>query len=477
MSMHTSGRGVPTREEVCFSTMLNVTVKSHRPYLRADASIQKLFVMLKMAPSAEASTSRPRLDLALVLDTSGSMRERAPGLEAPPEESPPAGLVDKLLHLVRPGSSKLDIATEAARRLLQSPHLQTEDTVSIIQFDDSSTVLATGRAGADRAQLLEAVNRLQQFSGGTQMALGLQNAQRELTDAADATRTVFLLTDGQAVDEEACRRAAADLAQLRARIVALGVGEEYNEDLLADLCSATGGRPYDFRDMTLLPRILEDELGSAIRQVVADVQVTVKTVRDVKLVSATRVYPSLADLDPGQMPLRLGSLEAGDHTVFVLELDVPARPAVRSRLAQLGVTYLVPAQGYRGEVPPVDLVVEFTAEEALAASVDAEVMGYVQQRNVDNLVRQATAQAGTNPQQAAKTLQVARSMTQRLGNRGMTVALARAEEELHGNGTISVGTRKTIKVGARTQTMKVDSPDATPQNVPSQDEIRRLTGA
>jgi Ca-activated chloride channel family protein len=325
--------------------------------------------------------------------------------------------------------------------------------------------------------LLEAVNRLQQFSGGTQMALGLQNAQRELTDAADATRTVFLLTDGQTVDEEACRRAAADLAQLRARIVALGVGEEYNEDLLADLCSATGGRPYDFRDMTLLPRILEDELGSAIRQVVADVQVTVKTVRDVKLVSATRVYPSLADLDPGQMPLRLGSLEAGDHTVFVLELDVPARPAVRSRLAQLGVTYLVPAQGYRGEVPPVDLVVEFTAEEALAASVDAEVMGYVQQRNVDNLVRQATAQAATNPQQAARTLQVARGMTQRLGNRGMTVALARAEEELRGSGTISVGTRKTIKVGARTQTMKVDSPDATPQNVPSQDEIRRLTGA
>jgi Ca-activated chloride channel family protein len=457
--------------------MLNATVKPHRPYLRADAGVQKLFIMLKMAPSAEAATTRPRVDLALVLDTSGSMRERAPGLEAAPEEAPPAGLVDKLINLVRPGSSKLDVATEAARRLLQSPHLQPEDTVSIIQFDDNSTVLATGRATADRAQLLEAVNRLQQFSGGTQMALGLQNAWRELTDAVDATRTVFLLTDGQTVDEEACRHVAVELAQLRARIIALGVGEQYNEDLLADLCSATGGRPYDFRDMTVLPRILEDELGSAVRQVVADVQVTVKTVRDVKVVSATRVYPSLADLEPTQMPLRLGSLEAGDQTVFILELDVPSRPAVRSRLAQVGATYLVPAQGYRGEVAPVDLVVEFTAEEALAASVDPEVMGYVQQRNVDHLVRQAAAQAEHNPQQAARTLQVARGMTQRLGNRGMTVALARAEEELRDSGAISAGTRKTIKVGARTQTMKVDGPDGTPQNVPSEDEIRRLTGA
>jgi Ca-activated chloride channel family protein len=457
--------------------MLNATVKSHRPYLRADAGVQKLFVMLKMSPAAEAATSRPRVDLALVLDTSGSMRERAPGLEAAAEETPPAGLVDRLINLVRPGSSKLDVATEAARRLLQSAQLHAEDTVSIIQFDDSSTVLATGHATADRTQLLEAVNRLQQFSGGTQMALGLQNAVRELTDAADATRTVFLLTDGQTVDEEACRQVAVELAQLRARIIALGVGEQYNEDLLADLCSATGGRPYDFRDMTLLPKILEGELGVAVRQVVSDVQVTVKTVRDVKLVSATRVYPSLADLEPTQMPLHLGSLEAGDQTVFILELDVPARPAVRARLAQVGATYLVPAQGYRGEVPPVDLVVEFTSEEALAATVDSEVMGYVQQRNVDHLVRQAASQAEHNPQQAARTLQVARGMTQRLGNRGMTVALGRAEEELRNNGTISAGTRKTIKVGARTQTMKVDGPDGTPQNVPSQEEIRRLTGA
>ena len=156
---------------------------------------------------------------------------------------------------------------------------------------------------------------------------------------------------------------------------------------------------------------------------------------------------------------------------------MPERPAVRARLAQIGLTYWVPAERYRGEVPPIDLVVEFTEDESLTAAVDPEVMGYVQQRNVDNLVRQATEQAQTNPEQAAKTLQIARSMTQRLGNRGMTVALGKAEEELRSNRTISVGTRKTIKLGARTQTMKVGPADDAPQNIPSQEEIRRLTGA
>ena len=57
-------------------------------------------------------------------------------------------------------------------------------------------------------------------------------------------------------------------------------------------------------------------------------------------------------------------------------------------------------------------------------------------------------------------------MTQRLGNRGMTVALGKAEDELRSRGTISIGTRKTIKLGARTQTMKVGPADDMPAEHP-----------
>jgi Ca-activated chloride channel homolog len=229
--------------------------------------------------------------------------------------------------------------------------------------------------------------------------------------------------------------------------------------------------------MTQLPQVFEDELGSASRQVVTDVQVVVRTVRDVKLVSATRAYPSLAEISIDASPLAVGSVEAGDSTVFILELDIPERPAIRARLAQVGVTYLVPAEGYRGEVTPIDLPVEFTEEAALYSNVDSEVMGYVQQRNVDNLIQQAASQAEAAPEQAAKTLQLARSMTQRIGNRSLTVALGKAEDELRSGKTISVGTRKTIKLGSRTQTMKMNGPDELVHNLPSQEEIRRVTGA
>jgi len=457
--------------------MLSVDVRSHRPYLRASAGGQKLFLMLKLLPTPEAARARPTVNLAVVVDTSGSMREPAPGTTPELVRTDPVTVDGKTYNATYRGTSKLDVTIDAVRRLVQSEHLQPQDRISLIHFDDQADVLASESVGQGRARLEEAIERLRDYSGGTQMAPGLRDAEVELRGQEDATHTVLLLTDGLAIDEDECRESASALAAMRARIVALGVGEEYNEDLLADLASATHGKPYDFRDMSILPEVFDAELGSATRQVVSDVEATVKTVRDVRLVSVARVYPSLADLDPTQSPLQLGSLEAGDHTIFILEFDVPERPAVRARLAQIGATYRVPGEGYRGEIPPIDVTVEYTTDEALASSVDPEVMGYVQQRNVDALVRQATQQAETNPDQAARTLRVARSMTQRLGNRGMTQALGKAEDELRGRGTISLGTRKTIKLGARTQTMKVGPGDDIPQNVPSQEEIRRLTGA
>ena len=59
--------------------MLQLTVKPHRAFLRANAGAQKLFVMLKMLPSLEAAAARPQINVAVVIDTSGSMREPAPG--------------------------------------------------------------------------------------------------------------------------------------------------------------------------------------------------------------------------------------------------------------------------------------------------------------------------------------------------------------------------------------------------------------
>ena len=68
----------------------------------------------------------------------------------------------------------------------------------------------------------------------------------------------------------------------------------------------------------------------------------------------------------------------------------------------------------------------FTNDEAAVAAVDPEVMGYVQQKNVDNLIQKAMGQATVNAGQAKQTLQVAPGMTQRIGNPAMTKVLNNA---------------------------------------------------
>ncbi|MDQ3548846.1 MAG: VWA domain-containing protein, partial [Chloroflexota bacterium] len=276
--------------------MLHLTTKLHRAYLRADAGPQKLFVMLKMLPSPEAAQARPAVNLAVVIDTSGSMREPAPGADVRVVPGDPIEVDGKTYNARFEGSMKLDVAVEAARRLIESTSLGPNDRVTLIRFDDDSSIVAQGNPIQDRATLIEGIESLAQFSGGTQMGKGLRNAVEALTGDTTSARKVLLLTDGLAVDEDECRAAAGALAEIGAPVVALGVGEEYNEDLMSDVASVSLGRPYDLRDMTGLPQIFETELGSTAYQVVSDVRLTLRTVRDVQLVSAMRSYPSLSEI-------------------------------------------------------------------------------------------------------------------------------------------------------------------------------------
>ena len=58
--------------------MLNLAFRPHRAALKSDSTDeQKLFAMLKVIPKGEVAAAQPPLAFALVIDTSGSMREFA----------------------------------------------------------------------------------------------------------------------------------------------------------------------------------------------------------------------------------------------------------------------------------------------------------------------------------------------------------------------------------------------------------------
>ena len=129
--------------------MLNVMFRPHRAALKSGSTDeQKLFAMLKVMPKGEISGARPPLAFALVIDTSGSMREfanqeqaaamvRGRGLNVQSQASGDG--TGSAVNLSLP--TKLDQAIQAAQTLINDARLTPEDNVAVIHFDDEAQSL------------------------------------------------------------------------------------------------------------------------------------------------------------------------------------------------------------------------------------------------------------------------------------------------------------------------------------------------
>ena len=275
--------------------------RPHRAALKSGSTDeQKLFAMLKVIPKGEISGARPPLAFALVIDTSGSMREfanqeqaaamvRGRGLNVQSQASGDG--TGAAVNLSLP--TKLDQAIQAAQTLINDARLTAEDNVAVIHFDDEAQSLLPLSPLSRKQAALQATDSLRKYSGGTHIAKGLRCAERELSGlSSSVAKRVLLLTDGQTFDEAECRPLAGHFAQSNTPLIAIGVGVEYNEDLLRDLAELSQGAPYHLAQMGQLGDILNDEVGSSVKEVVTDLQATVSTVKGVTL---TRCNPSLPE--------------------------------------------------------------------------------------------------------------------------------------------------------------------------------------
>jgi Ca-activated chloride channel homolog len=459
--------------------MLNVQIAPHREFLPADSSEQKLFVMLKLRPKKEVANTRPPTTFVFLIDTSGSMREVVVG------EVVPTGntfTVDGQEYMgVTGGETKIDIVIESLNRLIHSGKLSASDRIAIVKFDDSASTLIQLTPATQTSQLESAIEQLRQFSGGTRMGAGLRGALSLLSGQNMTIRRTLLFTDGQTFDEDVCRAIASEFASNNTPITALGVGE-FNENLLTYLSDTTGGIPLHIVaeenpggaavSISKLPDTIIQEFTQAQQEVITNLALTVKTVKGVKLTRIVRAYPSQAEFSLTQDPYPIGNAVGNDETVFILEFSMESRAASRVRIAQLGLTYDVPGQNRRGELPPANLLVQFVAGQ-VAAQVDQEVMGYVQQCNISQLVGDATRIAESNPQKAQELLETARRMTVRIGNDAMTQSLNQAQDELRKTRRLSDGTRKTVKMGSKGKTVKMGG-DINDEL--SEEQIRNLSG-
>ncbi len=202
-------------------------------------------------PSVNERTNLKPLNLALVIDKSGSMADE----------------------------DKMSRVKESLRTMLDK--LRSDDIVSIVVFDTDAEVLFPAQAIGNGNAIRNAVESIQP-NGSTNLHAGLMLGYREAQKnfEKDATNRVILLTDGIAnVGTTDPKRIAAESSGYNGRGVDLstiGVGLDLNNDLLRTLAKSGRGLYHFVSDYKDIDKVFVTEVQSLISSVARNVKINVE---------------------------------------------------------------------------------------------------------------------------------------------------------------------------------------------------------
>jgi Ca-activated chloride channel family protein len=192
------------------------------------------------APSASDGAVRPRVNVAFVLDRSGSM-----------------------------GGPKIDLARRAVREGIE--RLAADDRFAVVAYDDRIDVVAASRMAAwdakrDAIRALESIDARGQTNLGDGWLRGAEQVATELDPAA--VNRVLLLTDGlanQGMTDPA--QLIGHAAELRARGIStstFGLGDDFDERLLGGMADSGGGAFRFIGRAEQIPELIGSEVGELL---------------------------------------------------------------------------------------------------------------------------------------------------------------------------------------------------------------------
>ena len=329
--------------------------------MTVTGSSQLAYVLVETHPVATATQTRMPLNFALVLDHSGSMK-----------------------------GAKLRAVKDAVKLVVD--HMLPSDIVSVIVFDDNVQVVDPAQPASDKERIKAQIESIRD-GGGTAMSLGMNMGLMELKKYASpqTVNRMILLTDGVTYgDADRCRRIADDAGASGVGIYPLGIGADWDEDLLDNIGQRSSGMPAEFiRRPDDALAIFEQQLQSAAAVSVRNAQLTLRLSSGVTPRRAVKVLPLISELSQERLSDRdsvisLGDVERNAPPAVLFELMVENRPAGTFRIAQAELSYDAPGGGT--EKVRADAVVTFTNDPVPPEEVNPAVMNYAEKSNAHRLV-------------------------------------------------------------------------------------------
>lgn len=241
------------------------------------------------ADDAERANERAPISIAVVLDTSGSMR-----------------------------GGKLDDAKKSVKRLLSA--MRDDDEIAVVRYSDRSEVLAPlSRVGHIRHSLASRIDELD-AGGGTNIPSGLSSGIRALEDASNGrVRRIVLVSDGLDSTRSMAESLARQSFESGVTVSSLGIGLDFDEGYMGAVAQSGHGNFAFINDGGSLSSFLQRELEQSATTTVENVRVDLQLPRGARFVSVTGAD---ATVSGGDVELRLGSLFAGDERRVILEIEI-----------------------------------------------------------------------------------------------------------------------------------------------------------
>jgi Ca-activated chloride channel family protein len=347
-----------------------------------------------------AKGPRPALDLAIVLDRSGSM------------------VGDKIVAVKQ---ASLDLLKE----------LHPNDRVTLISYSDDAVVHAE-RLFADA----HGVDVLRQSllpitaDGGTALGPGLVRSLDLLEPAKRPDRDiahVLLLSDGQAnigeARPEVLAARAADGFRRGVSVSTLGVGLDYNEDLMTKIADQGGGRYHFIKDNQAIPGVVADELAGLVATVASGMTLDLRLDEGVELV---KVFGYPTTQEPGLTRVRIGSIAATQSRELVIRVRLPRPAGDRQGVGQIAVDFVdLTRDGARGHIEARLELPVGPDPDSVRRSEDTEVTVRVAEVESAAQLEEATrAMAAGNYDQAKDLLRSNIDQLERLQKRAPSAKIA-----------------------------------------------------
>ena len=398
-----------------------------RAMLGESTEQQLIYILLEATPEGSAAQlPKLPLNLCLVIDRSSSMRG------------------DRLMQV-----------KEAASRIVDQ--LSQDDYFALVVFNDRADVVVPAQRVTNKADLKQEIGRVE-AAGGTEMAnglaLALQEVQRPML--VRGISRMLLLTDGRTYgDESRCVEIVRRAQGRGIGLTALGVGDEWNEDLLETMTARENSRAHYIATAQDITTVFADELKRMHSIFAQQVRLQLASRPGGMVRSLDRVRPFIAPVQITETAdLRwsasLGDWPGSDVQAFLIEMVVPPLGAGDHPLLKITLNYDLPSANLRDQSTDEIIRVGVRPADQVTYQVDSTVKYWLERLVAFRLQSSAwqDVEAG-RVEEATRRLQMAGT---RLFDAG-EVALAHTVQEeatrLLRSGNTSEEGRKRIKFGTR----------------------------